>query len=246
MKYTIATLTILFFVFFLMLLTFYYFPSAFKDVKITDYISSVSSTLSLIVAFYAFLFAKDYLGQERGKNASKIAIDIIQKDVKQLSKMSDVFDALYTLEQNIRHFHKSTTPEQENECIKIFSHYQNELVVVMKGMDEKYDTIKYNILSASIVGCKIRKDVEVFNDIFKNYQILLLRIVDINRVLSIALEFEHHESIGQFINPGKVEEHLPELNDSITRAITYYKKTNADIYKIQNELVDLDDLFIFK
>lgn len=229
-----------------MLLTFNYFPSAFKDVKVTDYISAISSVISLLVAFYAFYFAKDYLGQERRKNAAKIAIDIIQKDLPQLSQMDDVFDTLYTLEQTINRFHKSFTPEQEHECIKIFCDYKEKLPALIKAMNNKYDAFKANIFSASIIGCKIRSDNEIFNKLLRNYQLLLVCMLGVNESLSIALEYDYNESLGQFINPGKVEKKLKKLDDSIVQSMAYYKKFNDEFSSIQNEIIDLDDLFIFK
>ncbi|QLO88711.1 hypothetical protein [Enterobacter sp. RHBSTW-00975] len=246
MKYIISTAVVLIFTFLLLCSLFIFNPALFKDVKITDYISAISSMVSLLIAFYAFYFAKDYLVQEKRKNAAKLAFDIIQKDLPQISQLDEVFDSLYVLEQTIKRFHKSLTPDEEHYCIDVFIKYNEKLSAVVKDLHNKNNILKTNLLSASILGCKIRDDVDTFDKILRNHQFLMLSVIGIREVLITSLEYENNEELGQFVNPGKVESQLDKLNDSITQSLYYYKQFNNEVSKIQSDTVDVDSLFVFK
>ncbi|MCW6030152.1 hypothetical protein [Pantoea sp. JK] len=233
-------------VFFLMIIGFHHFsPELFKDVKITDYISSVSSMLSLVIAIYAFYYAKDFLGQERKRNASNFAIEILHKDVMSLSKTQDVFYILYGIEQAIRQFYKATTNEEERRVIANLKACNEKLPKLLENMSDKVGLMREDIFKASIVGCKIRSDVTIFDDVMRDYNYLTIKMMQLQEDLSYVLAPKIDDVLGEFINQGEVEKKLPKLDETITSVTFYFKKVQSKIQEVQGMKLDLNDVFIF-
>lgn len=177
-----ALLAFWFFVFF----TSETYPSLYKDVKITDYLSSTFTILSFLVAFFAYRYAKDYIKQERHKNASTFAIDILHKDMVLLSSLEEQDFLLYMLSQRMIFYIHSTGKDSDHFCVKHMANIYQKLQPKIASMKINIEILQNDIFKARIVGCTIRDEQ---NDIYKLLEDYTTLMSKLNRLTVMLASF---------------------------------------------------------
>lgn len=144
-------------------------PSLYAGLKITDWISSIFTMLSFFAAIIAIYYAKNYLGQERHKNASNFAIDILHKDMILLSSLQKQEQLLYIIDNRTQYFIHSTNNQADDFCIKHFASTYLNMVSVIESMDSTTELIGNDIYKARIVGCTFKVENNSITQSFKDY-----------------------------------------------------------------------------
>lgn len=146
-----------------------FYPTIYDGIKITDWISSISTVLSFLVAIFAFWYAKNYLVQERYKNASNFAIDILHKDMVLLSSLQKQQQLLFIIDNRTQFFIHSTDNHQEDFCIKHLASTYLSMRELIESMDTSLELVGNDIFKARIVGCTFKNKDNAITNVVKDY-----------------------------------------------------------------------------
>ena len=257
MKKILLVITSILFVCFFIFITSKNFPSLYKDIKITDYIGSIFTISSFMVALFAYRYAKDYIGQERYKNASTFAIDILHKDMVLLSSLDNEDLLLYMLSQRMTFYIHSSDKHNDDFCIKHIAGIYKKLNPIVELMRGNITLVENDIFKARIVGCTIRSERKEISLILRDYEMLASKLNQLT-VLIAAFLVPYYGFNYNNIDPGNeigIElihdshertEKLKEVSDLYTQANDLIKSIKKQFLTLRDGSHDLNLVFQFK
>jgi hypothetical protein len=157
-----------------------YFPDLYKEVKITDWISAGSSIFSAIIAFFAYRYAKNYLKQERHKNATAIALDIIHNDFLSIQNTLRHIVTLNYLKENFKSIIHIDKGLDLYEKIKNITLLYNRMYEVLSEIDSVKKMMANDIYKAHAVGCTLKNEKNDFKHILEIYDELNLSLYELH------------------------------------------------------------------
>ncbi|WP_159378315.1 hypothetical protein [Pantoea dispersa] len=256
MKEILISITIFIVLFFINSLIYQNYNWLYKDVKITDYLSSVFTVLSFFVAFNAYKYAKDYLKQERHKSASAFAIDVLHKDMVLLGSLEKEDTLLYILGQRLLMYTHSSSKQHDIFCVKHMAKVYNELIPMIDVMRSNIELVNNDIFKAKIVGCNfINKDNDVL-EIIEDYNLLKNHLNRLSAVLAAFL-IPYYGYDYSKINPdskilielpfGSYErqQELKDVNENYIEADKTIKSIMLKFRGLRSGKVELNEVFTF-
>lgn len=234
------------------------FPSLYAGSKITDWISSIFTMLSFLAAIVAIYYAKNYLGQERHKNASNIAIDILHKDMILLSSLQQQQQILFIIDNRTQYFIQSTNNTSDDFCIKHFASTYLNMRSLVESMDSVIELIGNDIFKARIVGCTFKNKNNTITKTFKDYTELKEKF---NRLLVLigSQIMPYYQFNLNNINPdAHINIHFPEQRgaereEMFRDIVQLTQNCNGLVSNIKDQVAelresvsDLQDIFNFK
>lgn len=235
-----------------------FYPAIYNGIKITDWISSISTVLSFLVSILAFWYAKNYLVQERYKNASNFAIDILHKDMVMLSSLQKQQQLLLIIDNRTQFFIHSTNNESDEFCIKHLASIYISMRSLIESMDTSLELVGNDIFKAKIVGCTFKIKGNAITKIVKDYTELKEKLNRLYILVGSQL-LPYYEFNYNKIDPDEyIHIHFPdqrgaereEMFRDIVVLTTDCKRLtsliNDQVKELRESVSDLQEIFNFK